>query len=260
MKTFKILFASFLLFTLPLFSGEVNISWDHNPKLEGVYEYKLYRTDNTAEPVVVKTVFAENELDVAGQRVSTTITAETGWKFAVSAFNGVDGPISDPVTVPKGPAPATNYTIVSFSSEESANGDRQIGFAFDNDPNSYWESDNTQNFPHEFVIDLGSSLAVRGVLYTVAQTQPLSGAIGQFEVYVSNDVNNWSAAPASGSFSSVSIEQTFLMTQKIGRFVKFKALNSIDGGNVAKIGEINFITSEVLIPSKPTGLKVEWVK
>lgn len=120
MKTIKAIIFSSLFLISSLFAREVGVAWDANPPAinpaHNVSQYRVYRVDSG-----LKTLLATST------GLSATINAETGWSVALTAFNGLENPLSDSVVIPAGPPPSTSYTVVSVSSEDVARGDHQIG-------------------------------------------------------------------------------------------------------------------------------------
>lgn len=248
MRNLKFILFWLFLFASSLVAREVTVSWNANSATDLVTEYRVYRVDNGLKTLLASPI-----------STSATISAETGWSVAVSAFNGLESVLSDSVLVPVGPPPPTIYTIVSVSNQETVTSDKQVAFAFDGDPSTYWQTSSTGIYPYEIIVDFGKQFRVGGINYNAAILQ---GTIGKFEIYVSNDMSNWGVAAGNGEFANTLDLKTFTMAKKLGRYAKLKILTSSSiGTNYCNIAELTYIlTEQPSQPAKPTGLKVEFVK
>jgi len=104
--------------------------------------------------------------------------------------------------------------------------------AFDGSSQTFWHSrwqEATDPLPHEIQIDLGGTYNVFSFLYLPRQGSNANGRIGQYEFYVSADGTNWGTPVASGTFPNSTAQQTVTFTAKSGRFVRLRALSSVNG-------------------------------
>ncbi|AZQ63824.1 hypothetical protein EI427_16800 [Flammeovirga pectinis] len=140
----------------------------------------------------------------------------------------------------------TNSAETVHSSDSERVGYEAIK-AVDGDATTYWFtnwSSDSNTYPHNLVIDIGTSERIKGISYLPKQDLDSgSGRIGNFEVYVSDDPNNWGTAVASGSWPNTSELQIVTFSPKRGRYYKLSALSEVNGGNDAAIAEINAIIS-----------------
>ena len=136
--------------------------------------------------------------------------------------------------------PQSNWSVVS---ETPA----QFGFdatqAFDGDIDTYYHIPwaNTEPRPHEVVLDLGDEYTINEFYYTANKNDvpPWEGRIEEYEIYFSNDLNNWGTAIAVGTFFRTEIRQYVLFPEISGRYLKFSAINSFDSDVRTSIAEIN---------------------
>lgn len=92
--------------------------------------------------------------------------------------------------------PKTSWNVVAFDSEEPTGEGTNNGRAIhgiDGDTTTYWHTQwqaAQPNYPHHFVIDLGSSHAVNG-LSILSRHNSGGGKTKDYELYLSNDGINW---------------------------------------------------------------------
>jgi len=135
----------------------------------------------------------------------------------------------------------TKWSVVKVSSGDLS----KAVAAIDDDPQTFWETDESQKLPQEIVIDLGESLLLRGLTYLPTQKRWQSGIITNYEVYISEDGRNWGGSVSTGEFSNIwnnPIEQRITFNEKNGRYIKLNALKSADDQETASFGEVGVIT------------------
>lgn len=123
----------------------------------------------------------------------------------------------------------------------------QVGFdaskAFDNDLDTYYHVPwgNTNPRPHEIAFDLGEEYTINEFYYTANKNNvsPWEGRIEDYEIYISNDPDNWGQEVISGTFFRTGIRQYVLFPETSGRYVKFSAVNSFDDDVRTSVAEIN---------------------
>jgi hypothetical protein len=96
-------------------------------------------------------------------------------------------------------------TVYFVNSEDIVSG----GFAsnaFDGDPNTVWHTEYSNvpdtPYPSEIQIDLGIESDVSGLEYLPRQDASLNGTIANYEIYVSNDPNNWGTSVNTGTWAN----------------------------------------------------------
>ncbi|WP_449437419.1 discoidin domain-containing protein [Pedobacter steynii] len=136
----------------------------------------------------------------------------------------------------------TGWSIASFSSEETSGEGAVNGRAsklIDGSGSTYWHSrwsSSATSYPHNVVIDLGSSKTANGLSLT--QRSGLSRAVKNFEVLTSTDginftsVNNFVAANADGpQYFDFGSAKTF-------KYLKVIANSAHDGLQFAALAEL----------------------
>ncbi|MBC3846765.1 discoidin domain-containing protein [Winogradskyella echinorum] len=136
-------------------------------------------------------------------------------------------------------------TVYYVNSEDTGSG----GFAsnaLDGDPNTIWHSQYSNNtipdtpYPHEFQIDLGIESDVSGLEYLPRQAG-INGTIADYEIYVSNDPNNWGTAISTGTWANSNALKTVSFPVTQGRYVRLAALSEVNGNVWASAAEINIV-------------------
>ena len=131
------------------------------------------------------------------------------------------------------------WQVSSFSSEETASEDGAAINAIDGSSATYWHSrwsNNETSFPHELVIDLGTSRTAHGLSYT--HRDGLSRAVRHIEVAYSTDGITYASA---GSYEVPNLNgpQYLDFTSPLSfRFLKVKAINAWDTEQFAAIAEL----------------------
>ena len=115
---------------------------------------------------------------------------------------------------------------------------------FDQDTTTYWHTPwkgGTTQYPHEFVLDFSRTIAIQGVECLPRQGCP-NGAIGVFEIYMSDDGNNWGEPVYKGKFQNPKSLQSFKFKPAKGRYLKFKAIEPFTKGQPwSSLAEFNVI-------------------
>ena len=139
------------------------------------------------------------------------------------------------VTGPQGKAVATD----SF---EPSEGDP--AHAVDGDPGTFWHtawSQSTPPPPHYLVIDYGQPLKLAGLSYT-ARIDGDNGHVKDYEVYVSDDGQNWQTPVIQGRIPRDAEAATIRFPQpQTARYVKFVALCEQNGRPYISIAELEAI-------------------
>lgn len=96
----------------------------------------------------------------------------------------------------------------------------------------------------EVVVDLAGEKQISKLKWTPDQARWSQGIITQYEVYVTNDPENWGAPVLKGEFGNIEnnpIEQELIFsTPAKGRFVKLKALKTVGNQRTIGVSELDF--------------------
>ena len=133
------------------------------------------------------------------------------------------------------PKKAGAMEVVYASSEEPDEGEAY--HLVDGDPSSYWQtmySITMAKFPHWVDFDAGKVRTIKGFCYTARQDDDTYGCVKDYEIYVSDDKENWGSPVAKGHFAETIAPQRILFSQPVrGRYIRFRALSEQHGEDYA---------------------------
>jgi beta-galactosidase len=142
-----------------------------------------------------------------------------------------------------GEYPPYAFFSVNYVSSELP-GEGPASNVLDGNPDTYWHTMKgvtMASFPHDIRINLGGERHLRGLLYRGAPSP--QGRVKDYEVYVSQDGKNWGEPVARGTMANTADKQEALFfTSASGKFIRFVALSSHDGGDSAAVAELNILT------------------
>ena len=114
----------------------------------------------------------------------------------------------------------------------------------DGNPDTYWHTlkgVTLASYPHEIRLDMGDVRTVKGLVFQSSKLE--EARVKDYEVYVSMDGKNWGDPVARGTMSNTAERQEALFfTPATGKFIRFVATSSHDGGDSAAVAELNIIT------------------
>lgn len=164
-------------------------------------------------------------------------------------------------------APASRVYVpqdeISVHAQSSQNSGAEAARALDGDSSTSWHSQYspaTSPAPHWVTLDLGKSREnVAYFDYLARIDGNNNGAAKDYEVYVSDDPNDFGAPVASGTLKNVAYTQRIKLTPKNGRYVKFVIKTDYSGSNFGSAAEMNVELlptaveeDKVATPQKPT--------
>lgn len=113
--------------------------------------------------------------------------------------------------------------------------------AIDGNANTYWHSDWSDekfSYPHELQIDMGREMKVKAFIYTPRQGMS-NGRVGKYALYFSQDGQNWGDDKAGKRFEDTASEFRLDLGKPVfARYMKFVALDEVNGKFFASVGEI----------------------
>ncbi|MEN8192317.1 MAG: discoidin domain-containing protein [Bacteroidota bacterium] len=137
----------------------------------------------------------------------------------------------------------SEMAVEYFDCQETAGEDGHASNVIDGDPTTIWHttwSSSNPTHPHEIQINLGASYNV-GQVKLLPRQDGENGRIADYEIYVSEDVNNWGEAVAVGILVNTSLEETVTFSGKIGQYVRLVALSEINGNPWTSLAELNVL-------------------
>ncbi|MGM0621875.1 MAG: discoidin domain-containing protein, partial [Bacteroidota bacterium] len=87
---------------------------------------------------------------------------------------------------------------------------------------------------------LGREYQISQLNYLPRQSSS-NGRVKDFELYISNDTNNWGDAVAEGAFESGAGRKQIEFEPQSGQFVKFKSLSEENGNPFTTVAELDFV-------------------
>ncbi len=116
----------------------------------------------------------------------------------------------------------------------------------DGNPDTWWHTMKgvtLASFPHDIRLDLGEEREMKGFVY---QGAPMKAArVKDYEIYISNDGENWGDPVARGTLAdSAQRQEALFFTPVKAKYLKFVALSAHDGGDSAAVAELNVILNK----------------
>jgi photosystem II stability/assembly factor-like uncharacterized protein len=140
--------------------------------------------------------------------------------------------------------PKSEWELIYTDSEETAGENGRAINAFDNDPSTIWHTQwywATDPYPHEMQIDLGDEYRLSSFTYLNRQDSE-NGRIKNYELYISNDKEEWGSAIKNGEFVNTGAPQSVVFEEPVvGRYMRLRALSEINGNPWASAAELGYI-------------------
>ena len=224
-------------------------------------DFAVFGYGTKDEPITVTTY---GKSDKATTASFDGMTAGLTLKQALKALGKDDAGwvVADSAT-----APASRVYVpqdeISVHAQSSQNSGAEAAKALDGDSSTNWHSQyspTAASAPHWVTLDLGESREnVAYFDYLARIDGNNNGAAKDYEVYVSDDPNDFGASVASGTLKNVAYTQRIKLTPKNGRYVKFVIKTDYSGSNFGSAAEMNVELlptaveeDKVATPQKPT--------
>lgn len=136
--------------------------------------------------------------------------------------------------------PKKDWKVISITSGNK----EETHKLMDEDPTTFWATDEGVKTPQEIVIDLGQEYSLKGFTYWPIQERYPFGIITNYEFSVSTNNASWKTV-AQGEFGNVinnPVEQIINFAPVKGRYIKLKALKVKGDDFRTSFGEIGVIT------------------
>lgn len=175
------------------------------------------------------------------------------WKAYTEPFEAGEGALlikasSSGMTPYQGGVVLNNYQphgkwkIIASSSFEPGEG--EPANAVDGDPSTFWHSrwsGGAVKPPHFISIDFGKELRVSTIVYT-ARTGNRNGNVKDYEIFLSNDPNDWGAPAVKGRFRRGADEQAIKLSKPVkARYMKFVAISEQQDQAFASVADLDVI-------------------
>ncbi len=117
-------------------------------------------------------------------------------------------------------------------------------YMLDDDPNTFWSSEWNGEWrashKHFVTIELGKEQVLSGLIYTPRQDSE-NGRVADYEIYLSNNGEEWGEPVAKGRFKNATDIQKVQFDQpQKARFIKFISLKEVNNRKWAAVGELSF--------------------
>ena len=141
-----------------------------------------------------------------------------------------------------GEYPPHAFFSVAYVSSDLPEGGPALN-VLDGNPDTYWHTMKgvtVANYPHDIRLNLGGERHLKGIKYRGAKVE--GAYVKDYEVYVSDDGENWGSPVARGVLEKSSEEQQVLFFSPArAKFIRFVALSSHDDGDFAAVSELDII-------------------
>lgn len=219
---------------------------------------ELYRAPNlVTDPVITRNKAGEISINVpdtkvdvfytldgsepnaSSQKYVTPFLLEEPTELKALAINPENGEKS-PVIIRHIDIPKKNWKVIDVTSGKLSEVEKMI----DEDPHTFWATDEKVTAPQEVVIDLGAEYELTGFGYWPIQERYPFGIITNYEFSVSTDNRAWRLV-AAGEFSNVvnnRIEQSVQFANVKARYIKLRGIKVAGADYQASFGELNVRT------------------
>lgn len=137
--------------------------------------------------------------------------------------------------------PQSAMQVIYVDSEEKLGEDGAAANVLDGNPETIWHTEWSQKspgYPHEIVFQLDQIYVIENFSYLPRKSQS-NGRIKEYQIFVSNDVNNWGDPVIEGRWPDQTAQQIEDFPAPVnGRFVKLEALSEVNGNPWASAAEI----------------------
>ncbi|MEE9361588.1 MAG: discoidin domain-containing protein [Cellulophaga sp.] len=139
------------------------------------------------------------------------------------------------------PNPQSINRVVEGSSRWPLHDYRDV---LDGNPNTFWSSEwNGEwraSYKHHIIIELGREKTLSGCKYTPRQDSE-NGRVGEYEIYLSEDGENWGEPVAKGEFkNSKEVQKVQFSKKQKAKFVKFVSLKEVNNRQWAAVADLVF--------------------
>ncbi|RYX85524.1 DUF4981 domain-containing protein [bacterium] len=135
----------------------------------------------------------------------------------------------------------TNWTATASSFEK---GEGNLDHLFDGNLNTIWHTQYSApkaTLPHWLVVDMGSEQNVKAVLLTPREDGS-NGRIREYELYLSNDKDNFGAPVKQGRLPNEgTIQRLELPTPRAARFMKIVVKSDYSDGGFGSLAELSIV-------------------
>jgi len=167
----------------------------------------------------------------------TTYTKEIPDMVTTSTCPSIDN-CFNPAELPK------NIWELVYVDSEEINYPGLATMSFDDDPSTIWHtkwSTGSDPYPHEIQVDVGQLYKMFNFTY-LTRPDGENGRIKSYELYISEDLDDWGDPISVGEFENTGAPQTIEFdTPIIGRYFRLVALSEVNGNAWASAAEFSVV-------------------
>ncbi|MEE4116949.1 MAG: discoidin domain-containing protein [Marinilabiliaceae bacterium] len=197
------------------------------------------------EPAYISDTDTRNPKVVLGEPGSYTVTlkvTKNGQEYSRTIENMVSATTCPSVDDCSNPAdiPKDNWSLIYTDSQED---DGPASNAFDDDVNTIWHTEwkyTSPTHPHEIQIDLGAAYFISKISCLPRQ-YGVNGRIKDYEIYLTNDKNNWGSYVKKGTFENTYGPQIVKLNAISGRYLRLRALSEQNDNIWTSLAEIDLV-------------------
>lgn len=191
-------------------------------------------------------------LDANGDALSYSVDG-TNWRSYAGPFSLASGGLlRTRSTAPNGQTLQSAVPLDAFvdrrawkaTASDFQNGEGNPEHVLDGDPGTIWHSrysPDKPDLPHSLVVDMGALLDIKAVLLT-PRSDGSNGRIADFDLFLSQDPNNFGAPVLSGTLPDQGTVQTLsLPAPRIARFLKIVVKGERSNQGLASLGELSVV-------------------
>jgi len=223
--------------------------------------------DIVPEPLYIENENMRNPMVVLGEPGTYTVSLEVnknGDIFTKTIPDMITASTCPSIEDCSNPAelPKDIWELIYVDSEE-INYPGLAVMSFDDDPETIWHtrwSTGSDPYPHEIQVDMGETYRIYSFTYLTRQ-DGVNGRIKDYELYISEDAQNWGDPVSTGSFVNTSSPQSINFPEGvIGKYFRLMALSEVNGNAWASAAEFSMVGCTDLTYGVPNRFRMHEVR
>lgn len=196
-------------------------------------EVKIAAAD--AESVIYYTIDGSMPT-TKSKHYSSPIQTDGKLQIKAMAYEKASGK-SSPIASEEFEIARNNWKLVGITDEKAA-------AMLDGDASTAWHQGKDQSLPVDLIIDLGKEENIKGFKYLPDQGMWGPAYISNYELYVSDDNNNWKLV-SNGEFANIKnnpLWQVKSFSSTKARYIKFRSVKNVEASSETGYAEVDIIT------------------
>lgn len=212
------------------------------------HEGASWTWDISPEPAYIEDIHLRNPRVVLGNPGTYTVTLsvqKNGQTYSKTLNDAITTTTCPSIEDCSNPAelPKDIWELIYVDSEE-VNYPGLAIMSFDDDPETIWHtrwSTGSDPYPHEIQIDMGETYRIYEFIYLTRQVG-VNGRIKDYELFISEDDQNWGEAVSAGAFINTAAPQSIEFPEGVvGRYFRVLALSEVNGNAWASAAEFSMV-------------------